>query len=441
MGLPIRYRLAFWRDAAISAGPFILLTAGLLWLAYSWLEPNPPGRVVLATGPDQSAYEAFGKRYATELARYGIRVELLATEGSADNLQALREGRADLGFVQGGSGTPDAADTERLQTLGRLFVAPVWIFYREDTARRRLGQPVVSTLPELKGWRVNVGTRGSGVPQLFEQLMAANRLAPRAIALSYQAHTPATVDLLEGRIDALVFAEAPESLLVQMLLQTPGIRLMGFAQSEAYARRLGFLQPVVLSHGVVDLASDRPAQDVRLVAATSSLVARESSHPAILQLFAQAAETLHSPAGWFNGVRAFPSIEGTELPVAPEAERLHRNGTPLLQRYLPFWMANLIERMWLAMGLIIALALPLSRIVPPLYTLRVRSRVYRWYADLRELEARAEQPGAARAALLADLDRLERQADRVQVPLAYAEELYALRQHIELVRQRVQRLG
>lgn len=226
-----------------------------------------------------------------------------------------------------------------------------------------------------------------------------------------------------------------------MLLLTPGVRLMNFQQAQAYARRFGFLTPVVLPQGVVDLADNRPPEDLQLVASTTSLIARHDTHPAILQLFAQTALDLHGPPGWFNRTREYPNLQLAELPVSPEAERAIRNGKPLLQRYLPFWLANLVERMWLAMGLIIALVLPLSRILPPLYSFRIRSRVFRWYAELRDIETRAEAEMAAIAELLRELDELEHRAEKISLPLAYTDELYALRHHIELVRQRLHRLG
>src|SRR5690606_25371353 len=126
----------------------------------------------------------------------------------------------------------------------------------------------VSHLSELRGWHVNVGTAGSGVPRLFSTLLDVNRIPPGSLQLSEMEQTPATVAFLDGQIDAVVFASAPESLMVQMLLQTPGIRLLDFAQSEAYSRRFGYLTPVVLPQGVVDLAANNPQQDVRLVAST-----------------------------------------------------------------------------------------------------------------------------------------------------------------------------
>jgi TRAP transporter TAXI family solute receptor len=434
----LRYTLVSLREMLVSAGPLVFITIGLLVAAYVWLQPNPPKRVVLATGPDNGAYARFGQAYAQALARHGITVELRNSDGAADNLLLLSEGGADLGFVQGGSGALGPEAQDNLVSLGSLFVEPLWLFYREDSARRLKGGPPTA-LTDLKGWRVNVGTPGSGVPQLFRRLLEANRLSPADLHLQQLEQTPGTMAFLAGKVDAVVFASAPEAMMVQMLLQTPGVRLLPFAQSQAYARRLGFLTPVTLPQGVVDLAKNLPAKDVPLVASTTSLLARADTHPALLQLMAQAAVELHSPPGWFNRAREYPSVEHGEVPLAPEAERAIRSGPPLLQRYLPFWLANLIERMWLSLGLILALALPLSRVIPPLYTFRIRRRVFVWYAELRDIEERAERAPAQAQALVDELDALEQRAEKITLPLAYTDELYTLRQHIHVVRKKLLR--
>ena len=188
---------------------------------------------------------------------------------------------------------------------------------------------------------------------------------------------------------------------------------------------------------MVDLAAKVPPSDVRLVASTTSLLARDGTHPALLQLFAQAAQMLHSGAGWFNRARDFPNTRHSELPIAAEGDRAINGSPPLLQRYLPFWLANLIERMWLVLGVLLAAMLPLSRVVPPLYQFRVRSRVFRWYGRLREIEDEMEAGQSTPEALRTQLDRLEAQVEKVSVPLSYAEELYALRNHIHLVRRKL----
>ena len=435
----IRYTLLSLRDLAVSAGPFLVLAVALLVLAYWWLDPNPPKRVTLATGPAQSAYEEFGKRYARLLARDGIEVVLLPSEGSAQNLQLLREGKADLGFVQGGTSEIKPEDEENLESLGSLFVEPVWLFYREDAVPKSAGVGAsLDALTQLQGLRVNIGTAGSGIPNLMDKLLSSNKVDPSSLQLSKLEQTPATVAFLDGKLDALVFASAPQSLMVQMLLQTPGVRLMDFPQSEAYSRRFAFLSPVVLPRGVVDLAANIPSQDVRLVAPTTSLIARKETHPALLQLFVQAGKQIHGGAGWFRRARDYPNLANNELPIAAEAERSIRNDKPFLQRYLPFWVANLVERMWLVMGIILAVMLPLSRIVPPLYEFRVRSRIFRWYGQLRDIENRLHNADS-QDALLEELNNLEHRAEKISVPLSYADELYALRNNIQLVRRKLQR--
>src|SRR5450830_890611 len=299
MSKTIRYTLLSLREMLTSAGPFVLLTIAMLALAYWWLDPTPPKHVTLATGPDQSAYSEFGKRYAKALAAYGIEVQLLPSEGSAQNLEWLVTGKADLGFVQGGTSATTTNSNEKLVSIGSLFVEPVWLFYRTQSARKVNKVATLTALKELKGLRVNVGTVGSGVPSLMHKLFESNHIDEKTLTLSQLEQTPATVAFLNGALDALVFASAPESLMVQMLLQTPGVKLMNFAQSEAYSRRFAFLTPVKLPRGVVDLAADIPAQDVRLVAPTTTLIARKSVHPAVLQLFSQGSLALHSQAGWF----------------------------------------------------------------------------------------------------------------------------------------------
>lgn len=439
MSRAIRYSLLSLRDMAVSAGPFILLALGLLALAYWWLDPNPPKRVTLATGPAQSAYAEFGQRYRKALAASGIEVVLVPSEGSSANLELLLQGKADLGFVQGGSRNGAVAGDDALLSLGNLFLEPVWLFYRADAARKHTGSDSLDSLPQLAGMRVSVGTAGSGVPHLMAALFELNRMQPGAVALSQFGETAATVAFLGGEIDALVFASAPESLMVQMLLQTPGVRLLNFAQNEAYSRRLPFLAPVSLPRGVVDLAADVPAQDVRLVAPTTTLLARADLHPALLGLFSQASLGLHGNAGWFSRSHEYPVAANAEFALAQEAERTIRNGVPLLQRYLPFSLANLLERMWLSLGIILALLLPLSRIVPPLYQFRIRSRVFRWYAQLRDIESRVEEHADAPQVLVEELDQLEKRVGQIVVPLSHADELYALRNHIDLIRQKLLR--
>lgn len=436
MNRTLRRLLVSLRAALLAGGPFILIAVGLLVLAYRVLQPNPPRHAVMVTGPEQSAFDAFGDQYRRALAKQGIVLELRQTGGAVANLSALRDPDGDVtfGFVQGGLASQDAAEREGLSTIGSLFYEPVWIFHRRTLPKGRSVR-----LTDLGGWRVGVGTPASGTPELFNRLLQANRVDPSRLQRFELGDTEAVIELLDDRLDAVVFVSAPESQLIQMLLQTPGVALVDFPQAEAYARRYPFLSPVSLPRGIVSIDRDIPLRNHPLIATTTSLVVRDGTHPALVQLMVQAAQKIHGGPGWFRRSGEFPTPRGAELPIAKEAARFYADGEPFLQRYLPWWVANLLDRMWLALAAIVAVLLPLSRVVPPIYEFRVRSRVFRWYAQLRAIEDEliGPPPPEAKYRLRARLDELDARVEKVAVPLSYADELYALRSNIGMVRARL----
>ena len=422
------------RDLIVTAAPTILIIAAACALAYVLVDPAPPRVVTLSTGQENGAYEAFGKKYAELLGKHGIKVVMKPSMGSYENLQRLAAGEADIAFLQSGTTSQDEAERRGLVSLGSLFTEPLWLFLREDVK--------IKDLTQLKGLRINLGPEGSGAPRLFKQVLEANGLEPSELKVSSLANTPATVELLEKRIDGLVFSSAPDAPLIQMLLITPGIKLFDFTQAEAYTRRLPFLTHVVLPRGIVDLGRDLPAKDYHLIAPTATLVARDDLHPALVDMLVQAASTIHSGAGWFQQQGQFPSPKYSEIPVAHEAAKFYKDGPPFLQRYMSFWLANFFDRMWVVVVALGALILPLSKVVPPLYVWRIRSRVFRWYGQLRTVEqALAAAPEDQRAQVYAEqlehLNDIEEKVNQISIPLSFADDLYGLRSHINLVRQRI----
>jgi TRAP-type uncharacterized transport system substrate-binding protein len=430
------------RDFIVASGPTILAIAMVCLLAYWLVDPAPPKQVTMSTGQENSAYEEFGKKYAQALAKYGIKLAMKPSLGSQENLQRLKDpdSKVDIAFVQSGSTDQEEAERRGLVSLGSLFTEPVWLFLRDDTKTDK--KTKITQLTQLKRLKINAGPEGTGVPKLFRTLLSVNGVEPGDIKLGTLENTPATVELLEGRIDGLVFSSAPDAPLIQMLLQTPGIKLFDFAQAEAYTRRLPYLSHVILPRGIVDLGRDLPPKDYHLIAPTATLVAREDLHPALVDLFVQSATDIHGGAGWFRKKGEFPTPSYTEIPVSPTAQKLYKDGPPLLQRYLPFWLANFFDRMWVVVVALGALILPLSRIIPPLYVWKVRSRVYRWYGQLRAVEQAIEdvpedQQARVYPEQLQRLNDLETRVNQISIPLSFAEELYGLRSHINFVRKRV----
>ena len=400
-------------------------------VAYQFVEPAPPRHIVITTGSESGAYYQFAQRYATILARHGITLEVKASAGSLDNLARLKEDAAQVGFVQGGviepPDDPENEEDNGLSSLGSVFYEPVWVFYRGDRKLERL--------TELRGKRIAIGQEGSGVRQLAQQLLKANEIAvgSNLVALS---GLKAAEELQQGRIDAAFIIASEKAPVVQVLLRSPGVKLMSFSQSSAYQRRFPFLTKLTFPHGVADLVRDFPPEDIRLLAPTANLIIRDDLHPALQTLLLQAASEVHGKTGFFQDAGEFPAYKDQMLPLSPEAARYYKSGPPFLQRYLPFWLAVLADRLIVLLVALFALMIPLLKIAPAVYTWRVRSKVFRCYGELKFLEDDLknhfdpEKLGDYRARL----DALDDEAAQLHVPLGFTDLVYTLREHVNLVR-------
>jgi hypothetical protein len=416
------------RDLAVTAGPALLLVVAGFWIAYQFVEPAPPRHLVISTGLPDGAYHGFAKRYAEILARSGIELRIRQSGGSIDNLGRLKDedSGVDAAFVQAGIAQEDH-DSE-LVSLGNVCYEPAWVFYR--------GSQVVDRLAQLKGKRIAIGGEASGTQLLSLQLLLASGFETDTAGLRAVGGEAAETALKDGEVDAVLFVAAAEAEGVQRLLRRPGVRLMNFAQAEAYTRRLPFLSVVTLPRGGVDLVTDNPQRDSMLLAPTAHLVVRRSRQPALASLLAQALAEVHGKPGQLHRAGEFPSFRDQDFPHSAEAARYYKSGPPFLQRYLPFWAAIFVDRLVVMLIPLIALLIPASRIVPTLYSWRIRSRIYRWYGELKYLERDIHQHFSAErvAEFMERLDRIEEQANARQTPLAFTNEVYILREHVNLVR-------
>lgn len=419
------------RDALWIAVPALIVLFAAFWFTGKLIKPAPPKHVVLATGVQGGGYAEFGEQYKKLLARDRIDVELRPSFGSVENLKLLRDKTTDIGvaLVQSGIGQPEEGD--ELVSLGSVGYEPLWGFCR--------GVKPINDVPDLKGKRIAVGAPGSGTRELSLALLEANGMRDGAVTILDIGGLDGAEALLTGKTDCLFIIAAPLAGIVRAILYSPGVQVINFARADAYVKRLPFLSKVELPEGAIDLERNAPPHDVTMVAATAELVARDDLHPAIQMLLLQAATTVHSKPGLFQRESEFPSARHTDFPLSEHARRYYQSGRPFLQRYLPFWLANFIDRMWVMILPIIAIAIPLSRIVPPLYQWRVRSRIYRWYGELMfiENELRDGVSQVEATDFNARLDWIEKEVNGLTPPLAYADQLYALRQHIDFVRQKI----
>jgi hypothetical protein len=289
----------------------------------------------------------------------------------------------------------------------------------------------------LRGKRIAIGGEGSGTRQLALELLEASGAAGPPTRLLPVGGLAAVEALKTGKADAIFLVGPATSGAVWASFYSAGFRLVSFSHADAYVRRWPYLSKLTLPRGAIDLVRDIPGGDVTLVGPVATLVARESIHPALIDVLLQAAAEVHGKPGLFQRAGEFPNPRQVDFPLASDADRFYRSGTRFLQRYLPFWAATMVDRLVVLLIPVFALLIPLMRIAPALYGWRARSRVYRWYGQLKFLEEawRRDPDARPRDDWLAELDGLEARVNRIRTPLAYANQLYILREHIGLVRR------
>ncbi len=429
----IKAGLVSLRDLLATAWWVILIVGIGFVVAFNYVKPAPPDHIIISTGAEGGAYYHFAGRYSAILARNGIALEVRPSAGSAENLQRLEKGEADVAFIQGGGGPANentySFEETPAKSLGGMFYEPVWVFYRGDKKLDRLTQ--------FAGKRIAIGQEGSGVRQLASQLLEANGIASKGDHVIPLAGQEAAEALKKGKLDAIFVVAAVEAPIVQTLLNAPGVKLLSFTQADAYLRRFPFLSKVVLPQGVVDFARETPPEDVVLLAAIANLAVRSDLHPALQALLMQATSEIHGKAGFFQKAGEFPAYRDQTLPLAAEADRFFKSGPPFLQRYLPFWLAVLVERLFVLAVPVLALLIPLLRIAPSLYSWRIRSRIFRLYGELKFLEhdLKDQFESSKSGDYLSRLDTIEEEANGLAIPLAYTDLIYTLREHINLVRK------
>jgi TRAP transporter TAXI family solute receptor len=416
---------------------FALTIAGI-YLYNTLVQTVPPRRIVLASGPDFGVYHEYAKRYQSLLAREGVKIDERMTSGAAENLALLLDPKSgvDVAFMQGGVSA--SSPTQNLVMLASLYYEPLWIFYA--------GPATLSQVTQLKAKRIAVGAPGSGTRALADQVLAANGLTTAGgvgsmnTAIVGIGGNEALDALKTGAVDAALFVGGAQTPVIQQALRAPAIKLMSLSDVEVYPRRFPYVTRLSLPRGTIDLALNIPDHDVAMIGTKAMLAARDDFHPALVNLLVDAARAIHGQQGYFEAAGEFPATEPMDVPVSPYADQHKRFGSNFLYRYLPFWLAALVERAIIVLVPLLVVLVPVLNLMPQLLRWRVRSRIYRWYGELAQLERDIDTHSALLLEQwLRDLDRIERAVEDLKVPAKFASEAYTLREHVGLVRGRALR--
>lgn len=426
-----RLEALFGRGLVMSMAIIAVVALAISTGAYIFLNTAAPRSLTITSGPAGSTFQRNAERYQKILAREGVSLKILPSDGSSENLKRLADPKlhVDIGFVLGG----EARDVpfDNLVSLGGVSFQPLMVFH--TGAPRQL-------LSEFKGSRLNIGPSGSGTHALALALLKSNGIVPGEDTVLDQTdiEDPAR-DLREGRIDAIfLMGDSTASSVIRTLLRDQGIQLFSFVQADAYVRRMNTLSKLQLPRGALDFGKDIPTRDVFLIGPTVQLVARDSLHPALSDLILEAAREVHGSAGLFRKRGEFPVAQDGEFRISPDASRYYASGKSFLYRSFPFWLASLIARILAILVPLVLLLIPAVKIAPAIYRWSIESRIYRWYRVLLALEREAFKPSVGderREELLRQLDHIESAVNRIVIPASFGDLFYGLRGHIGLVRQ------
>jgi hypothetical protein len=419
------------RAAALSA--VLLISFFTIFAIFWFFHSAPPRTIIITSGPEGSIFRRNAEKYGKILARNGVKLNILPSQGSLANINRLADPafKVDIGFVQGG--VSGVLDIDKLTSLGSVSYEPLFVFYRS-------ARPL-DLLSQLSGKRLAIGPEGSGTRSLALVLLAANGIEPGGATVLVDLDAEdAEKALLENSVDAVfLMGDAASPQIMRKLLKTPGIHLFNFMQADGYTRRIGYLNKLELPKGSIDFGKDIPAHDVSLIGPTVELIARANLHPALSDLLLEAAQEVHGKSGLFKRRGEFPAPLEHEFQMSADASRYYKSGKSFLYRYLPFRLASLMNRIVVVAVPMVVVLLPGLRLIPALYRWRIKLRIYRWYRALLMLERDliTRLTSEERKELLLRLDHIEEEVNKMKVPASFADQFYVLRGHIDFVRDRL----
>ncbi|MFT5662102.1 MAG: TRAP transporter TAXI family solute receptor [Sulfurimonas sp.] len=405
--------------------PLVLSFVALFYTVSLFIEPAPKKELTIATNHKDSNYYATALKYQKLLAEQNVKLKIVESSGSVENLDLLNSGKVDIAFVQGG--IIEENDNQNLESLASVYYEPLWIFYKNQGY-------TIEYLVELVSKKISIGANGSGTQYLAIQMLVDNGITTDNTSLSMDTSKDAKVKLLNGSIDAMFLVGSPSSGIIKDLLSDPSVELLNLKRVRAYNQKYKFLSSLVLHEGTIDLYKNLPSENKNLLATTANLVCREGINDELIRIFVKQIKKVHKEQSIFENQNQFPSLENLDTRINKEAKNYITKGDSWLESIFPFWIASQIDRLKLLLIPLLTLLFPLFKGVLPLYRWTIRSKIYKWYRRLDEIEKVAtfsdETLKKNQDDLLALKDEVQAQT---KVPLSYKGEYYNLLLHIDLV--------
>ena len=335
----------------------VALTALLVGLYF--VDPFPPQKIQIAYSGVDSGYALIAKEQQVYLREKGIALNNLDARSSKKSASLLSEvdSGVDAAFIQGG--VLDKKLTESIESLGSVAYEPVWIFYNKRIDRS------IDRFKDLANLRVGVGPKDAGTWVIAKQLFSLNGIDvdmnPNFKADSYENNLK---DFLDGKLDVVINVNPHIDPVVYRLLHEPSAALFELTHAVAYDKNLPFVKVVTLPAYAIDIANQIPPKDITLLATSTTLAVRKGLHPSLQMMLLMATKDAQRVSNnlYISNEEKFPAYIDKTIPISNAATQFYDFGLPASLRYLPFWLGGFVERMWLVLLGIFAIAYPLSKL-------------------------------------------------------------------------------
>ena len=410
--------------------PFILLIVGAFYFTASFIQPSPKKEITIATGGKTGNYYKTALKYKEILEKQQVKVNILNSAGSIENIQLLKEKKADIAFVQNGTITNE--ETNNIRSLASIYYEPLWVFYKND------GYPV-DYIVQLFSKKISIGKEGSGTRDLAQDLLKDNGMNSSNTQILDYSNAKAKEELLKGNIDAMFVVTSHKSDIVKELLESPKVNLLSIKRARAYSRKYTFLEALPLYEGTLDLYKNLPDENVSLLSTTANLVVNKDFPTELKRLFLKEIGQVHDKKDLFAKDDQFPNNLNMILEMDEDAQRYYEYGDTFLEKIFPYWIASNIDRLKILLIPLLTLLLPLFKGFFPLYNWSMRSKIYRWYEQIKEIDNILLDPD--NKDYEKELDKLKTLrkeiSNETKVPLSYMGEYYNLMVHLDLIENKL----
>jgi hypothetical protein len=144
---------------------------------------------------------------------------------------------------------------------------------------------------------------------------------------------------------------------------------------------------------------------------------------------------------YFAKTGEFPAYINSEAPLSAEARYFYQNGTPALMKYLPFWLAEFLERMFFLILPFIVFAFPFIKSIPNYRVNLARKQINHVYKQLEAFEQNTIatfDPGR-RDEYIEVLNEMERKVLCSKASKLATADCYNLRNNIEFIRNALEK--